>query len=510
MTIITPDWVKDAVFYQIFPDRFARSQRLDRPGLQFEDWDAAPSPFGFKGGDLLGVAEHLDYLQDLGISAIYFNPVFASASNHRYHTYDYYTIDPLLGGNNAFRQLLDQAHAHNIRVVLDGVFNHASRGFWQFHHVLENGAGSPYVDWFHFNPDQLHGRKHWGAYPTDHQQRLMKDGASSYEALGYAAWWNLPALPKFNTATQAVREFLWDVGEHWIKFGIDGWRLDVAAEINDDSFWQEFRRRVKAVNPEAYIVAEIWSEAQRWLQGDQFDATMNYMVTGALMGFFMNGRLDEGMYRIGDYGRYLRPLNGHAFGEQIAYLLGLYDPAVNQVQLNLLDSHDTPRFLTTVKDDARLLKLGWLFQFAYPGAPCVYYGDEIGLDGGADPECRKPFPWEHRERWNLELQDFLKKLIAVRKAHPALRRGTFERLAASEDTFAFGRRLDDDALAVAINVSDETRTLDLPVGALGWDKGKSVVLAGDGTRAPAIVDGAIQGLKLAPRSGVLLGTGPRR
>ena len=216
MKIVTPEWVKDAVFYQIFPDRFAKSDRIPRKGLHLETWDSKPTPYGFKGGDLLGVMDHLDYLQDLGITALYFNPIFASASNHRYHTYDYYTVDPLLGGNSAFQELLDAAHARNIRVVLDGVFNHASRGFWQFHHVLENGAGSPYVDWFYFNRDRLNRKKQWGAYPTPEEQQAIERGANTFDVLGYRAWWNLPALPKLNIDTTAVREFIWNVAEHWV------------------------------------------------------------------------------------------------------------------------------------------------------------------------------------------------------------------------------------------------------------------------------------------------------
>jgi cyclomaltodextrinase / maltogenic alpha-amylase / neopullulanase len=504
MTITPPDWVKDAVFYQIFPDRFAKSERISKKGLHLEPWDSIPTTYGFKGGDLLGVAEHLDYLKDLGITAIYFNPIFASASNHRYHTYDYYSVDPLLGGNPALRELLDAAHARDIRVVLDGVFNHASRGFWQFHHVLENGAGSPYVDWFHFNPEMLKGRKHWGAYPTEHEQRQLKSGGDSLDTLGYRAWWNLPALPKLNTNTPAVREFIWDVAEHWIKFGIDGWRLDVAAEIDDDSFWQEFRLRVKGANPEAYIVAEIWHEAQRWLKGDQFDATMNYMVTGALLGFLLKDKLDDEMYRIGDYGRYLRPLDGPAFADRLDDLLKLYDPAINQVQFNLLDSHDTPRFLTTAHGDQSALRLGWLFILTYPGAPCIYYGDEIGLDGGPDPECRKAFPWE-RSAWNLALREYIKKLIDLRKSHPALRRGTFQRLAAQDNLYAFGRKLGGEALVVAINASTETKRIDIPIQALGWnDDSRLSVAIGDDKIKAIVVQGQIKDLVLAPRSGVVL------
>jgi len=503
MTIVTPEWVKDAIFYQIFPDRFARSERVTKKGLNLESWDSPPNIYGFKGGDLLGVAENLDYLLELGITSIYLNPIFSSASNHRYHTYDYYTVDPLLGGNTALRELLDAAHARGLRVVLDGVFNHASRGFWQFHHVLENGAASPYVDWFHFNPEFLRGKKRWGAYPSEAQIRLLQGGANSYEALGYAAWWNLPALPKFNTATPAVREFLWDAAVHWLKFGIDGWRLDVPADIDDDSFWQEFRRQVKETNPEAYIVAEIWHEAQRWLQGDQFDAVMNYVMTGALLGFLMKDKLDDEMFRIGDYGQYLRPLDGPAFADRIDHLLGLYDPAINQVQFNLLDSHDTPRFITTAHDDESALRLGWMFIFTFPGAPCIYYGDEIGLIGGADPDCRKTFPWEP-EKWNLDLRQYLKRLIALRKSHPALRRGKFQRLAASESVYVFGRKLESDALIVTINSSNSTQTLDIPVQALQWSDGPLSVLMGEFNDSPLVINGQVKDLKLAPRSGAIL------
>jgi cyclomaltodextrinase / maltogenic alpha-amylase / neopullulanase len=239
----TPDWVKDAVFYQIFPDRFAKSDTLPNPS-NLQPWGAPPTNHGYQGGDLMGVVEHLDYLVDLGINAICFNPVFAPGSNYRYHTYDYYHVDPLLGGNAALRKLVDAAHARGIRLILDGVFNHASRGFFQFHDILENGPDSPYLDWL-----TVIG---WPLRPYGSKNP------------NYQAWWNLPALPKFNIRTPTVREFIWDVAEHWIKFGVDGWRLDVPGEMDDDTFWQEFRCRVKAVNSEAYIVGEIWGEAHRW------------------------------------------------------------------------------------------------------------------------------------------------------------------------------------------------------------------------------------------------------
>jgi cyclomaltodextrinase len=460
-----PHWVQDAIFYQIFPDRFARSARQPDPG--FEAWDSAPTNHGFKGGDLYGVLERIEYLDSLGVTALYLNPVFASASNHRYHTYDYYHVDPLLGGNQALRQLLDEAHRRNMRVILDGVFNHASRGFWQFHHVLENGSGSPYRDWFHFDPERLSGARPWAAYPSKaDEEAIRREG--SLKAIGYQGWWDLPALPKFNTNTPAVREFLFEVAEYWIRFGIDGWRLDVPAEIDDDSFWQEFRRRVRAINPEAYIVGEIWHEAQRWLQGDQFDAVMNYLVTAASIGFFGNGHVDMDIVNqaAGLQNRVHPDMDAPHFADEIDRLTSLYQPQVTSAQLNLLDSHDMPRFLTCVGEDLASLKLALLFLFTYPGAPCIFYGDEVGLNGAHDPECRKAFPWDD-SRWNQDLLDYTKAVIALRKAHPVLRRGSYRRLFAEGRLFAFARQVHDDVLVVLMNAGEEQRQVAIPLERAG-------------------------------------------
>lgn len=456
-----PAWVQRTVFYQIFPDRFRRGFRA-ADAFAFEEWDAPPTPRGFKGGDLFGVAEGLDYLADLGIGAIYLNPVFASAANHRYHTYDYYRVDPLLGGNDGLRALLEAAHAVGIRVVLDGVFNHASRGFWQFHHVLENGADSPYADWFHFHPERLNRTRHFGAYPDPESQRLLDDGHSSLEAIGYSAWWNLPALPKFNTAAPAVREFLWDVAVHWIEFGIDGWRLDVPEEIDDEAFWREFRRRVKEANPQAYLVGEIWHEAPAWLQGDRFDAVMNYPITAACLGFFGGNNLDLDLARGPSSLREVRPLGAEEFADRIDRILTLYDPAVTASQLNLLDSHDTARFLSCVRGDRQSLRSAILFLMTIPGAPCIYYGDEIGLEGGKDPDCRRAFPWE-TSRWDMELLTDVKRFIRLRREHPALYRGSYRRVHAADDVFVHLREYEGEAVLAAFNAADQPRAFDFPV-----------------------------------------------
>ena len=503
MTVTTPEWVKDAVFYQIFPDRFAISTRVSKPS-NLEAWDTPPTVFGFKGGDLLGAAEKLDYLQDLGTTAIYFTPGFTSTANHRYHTFDYFSVDPILGGNAALRRLLDQAHARNIRVVLDGVFNHASRGFYQFNHALENGAASPYLDWFYFNDEWLKAGRSLDAYPRKHFKGY--GGKASLEQLGYRAWWDLPALPKLNTNTPAVREFIFDVAKFWIDFGIDGWRLDVPGEIDDDSFWSEFRRRVKGANPEVYIVGEVWEDARRWLQGDQFDAVMNYLFTKAVLGYFVGEEMDlEQVRRAGGY-QYLRPINQRAFTAAINNLLGLYDPAVTQAQLNLLDSHDTPRFITCARGDESALRLAALFMFTYPGAPCIYYGDEIGVDGKHDPDCRKAFPWD-KSRWNHDLRAYFQRCIALRKAHPALRRGSFAVLLSKNDVYAFARQGEGETVIVALNLSRETQDVSLPVKGMAESK---TVFQDVWRAAPdeyPLVRGKLRDLKLAPRSGLVLANG---
>ena len=498
MQITTPEWVKDAVFYQIFPDRFARSERVAKPS-NLEPWDSPPTRLGFKGGDLLGVAERLDYLQALGVTALYLNPIFQSAANHRYHTHDYYRVDPLLGGNQALRELLDAAHARGMRIVLDGVFNHASRGFYQFHHALENGAASPYLDWFYLDEQRLRAGGCLDAYPDPQKARHLQSGGRSLEELGYQAWWDLPALPKFNTHTEAVRRFLFDVARHWIEFGIDGWRLDVPEEIDYAGFWQEFRRVVKAADPQAYIVGEIWFDANRWLQGDQFDAVMNYIFNRACLGFCGGERLDTAQ-RPGGYA--LERLSATRFADAVDHLLGLYDWEVTLVQLNLLSSHDMPRFLTLVQGDREALKLATLFQMTFPGAPCVYYGDEIGMEGQDDPDCRRAFPWDEA-RWDHDLLATFRRATQLRHAHPALRRGRYVRLHADDahGVYAFARQGEGETLVVVLNNGPAPYDLDVPVQGLLAD-GTPLRDLWQGLAAQ-VAAGRIAGATLPPRSGAV-------
>ena len=463
--IHTPDWVKDAVFYQIFPDRFAIGGALENKPANLEPWDAPPGTFGFKGGDLYGIAERLEYLRDLGITALYLNPIFQSPANHRYHTQDYYRVDPILGGDAAFDQLVQRAHALGIRIVLDGVFNHTGRGFYQFQHALENGSASPYVDWFHFDRTQLGPGRGPYAYPSARRARLIRR-LGSRRALGYDAWWDLPPLPKLNTDTPAVRRFLLDVARYWIARGADGWRLDVPGEIDDDAFWRAFRTAVKQTNPEAYIVGEVWTDAGRWLQGDQFDAVMNYVVTRACIGFFARESLDGSLAHAVGHG--VQTLNAGQFADEIDRVMRLYDTEIIQAQLNLLGSHDTPRFLSLAGGDRTALLLAYTFIFTIPGAPCVYYGDEVGMTGGADPHCRRSFP-ARRAEWDTGLQHYLRALAGLRQRAACLRRGTFHRLRADgrSGVYAFARLYREEAAVVVLNSARRPRTLELKLSALG-------------------------------------------
>jgi cyclomaltodextrinase len=508
----TPAWVRDAVFYQVFPDRFAASEHVPKPG-PLEPWDAPPTNDGFKGGDLLGIVEHLDHIASLGVNALYLTPVFQSASNHRYHTYDYLAVDPLLGGDAALRELLDAAHGRGMRVILDGVFNHTGRGFWPFHHVLETGAASPYRNWFLYDQEALERGRPIDAYPlARHRWGVASDepvlsatedpGQASRTRLGYEAWWGIPALPKLNVGERAVREYLWRVAEHWLRFGIDGWRLDVPAEIDDRSFWQEFRRRCRAINPEAYLVGEIWHVAPDWVSGDRFDGLMNYPLAQAVIGFVGGRSLNEPLLRSHhEYGRVTR-LDGPAFASRLGELLSVYEPATTAVQLNLLASHDTPRVLSLLGGDVEAMELAVLLQGTLPGAPCVYYGDEVGVTGGKDPESRKAFPWDS-SRWASDLLEATRATFGLRRAEPALRADDVSLLSFGGQALAFERRLGDRRLGVALNAGEAAASLGLG----GADRDPVVLLATGRARESTPRLGANDEgvtIDLPPRSGAVV------
>ena len=358
------------------------------------------------GGNLRGIVERLDYIQELGANALYLCPIFASTSNHRYHTNDYFRIDPLLGNAREFDRLVDAVHARGMKLILDGVFNHCSRGFYAFNSVLECGEQSPFRDWFHIDSFPVNA---YGPGPAN-----------------YRCWWNIPALPKFNTRNAHVREFLWSVGEYWVRRGIDGWRLDVPNEIDDDSFWREFRTRVKNVNPEAYILGEIWEEPSRWLQGDQFDAVMNYPARRAIL----ETLFPEAMSRPDNLSSGEPKLNGDlgtTWGEAFCVKLRQAFPERSFGTLfNLLGSHDNMRFATLGAQSAQKQVQAWAMLFFLPGSPCVFAGDELGQEGGKDPDNRRCFPWKDVDELKAKpIWAQMRALIQQRKESAILKHGSF-------------------------------------------------------------------------------------
>ncbi len=459
-----PDWVADAVFYQVFPDRFAKSDHVDKPaGL--ESWDSPPTVHGYKGGDLWGVIERLDWVQDLGCNALYLNPIFQSASNHRYHTHDYYRVDPLLGGDEAFDELLKECRSRGLRVILDGVFNHASRGFFQFNDLLENGPQSPWIDWFVVEDFPVR------AYHPEGE-------------INYRAWWGVPALPEFNTDNPQVREYLMRVGEYWARRGIDGWRLDVPGDITTPGFWEEFRQRTRQVNPDLYLVGEIWDDARDWIsRGDRFDATMNYLFGGAALSFAANRRIDPSIGAGVSYELY-PGMDASGYAARIDRLLAMYPTEVHRANLNLLGSHDTPRAVSVAGGDGKAMRLAALLQMTFPGAPSIYYDDEIGLEGGKDPDNRRSFPWEQPDSWDHDLLVAHRELIALRHAHPALRSGSYRRLWPPADEpgdmlYVCSREDGDAALVVAANAGDTTEVATLSTIDLGPGRFETLWGAGE-------------------------------
>jgi cyclomaltodextrinase / maltogenic alpha-amylase / neopullulanase len=375
-----PSWVKDTVWYQIFPERFGNGNPTIDPEGTLEWGNADPTPTNFFGGDLQGVIDHIDYLKDLGITGIYFTPIFKAHSNHKYDTIDYLEIDPQFGDNETFKRLVEVCHENGIRIMLDAVFNHSGFYFPQFQDVLEKGEQSRYKDWFHTRE-----------FP------LITEPLPNYDTFAFT-----PFMPKLNTENPEVKEYLLEVGRYWVKeFDIDGWRLDVANEV-DHAFWREFRHEVKKIKSDLYILGEIWHDSMPWLRGDQFDAVMNYPFTTNILNLFAK-----------------RTISNKEFIENMVNVLHMYPKNVNEVSFNLVGSHDTPRILTECNEDIRRVKLIYTIMLTFVGTPCIYYGDEIGLTGVQDPGCRKCMEWDESKQ-NRDLFDHIKKLIQLRDDHPLL------------------------------------------------------------------------------------------
>jgi cyclomaltodextrinase len=416
------DWAKDAVFYQIFPERFANGDQSNDPP-NTEPWGKPPKGNNYFGGDLAGIMSKMSYLKDLGITALYLNPIFEAQSNHKYNTRDYSKIDPSFGTNREFDEFIMKCRANGIRTVLDGVFNHVGTAHFAFEDVVLNGAKSKYASWFNIY-----------SFPV-----------KSPKEPNYECWWGYGSLPKLMVQNPDVKKYLFDVIKPWTD-RIDGWRLDVPNEIPHE-FWKEFRKYVRSLNPQCYIVGELWEDASPWLQGDEFDATMNYRFRQSCLDYYAFDKTTTAQ-----------------FDKQLEATRNLYSKNNNLVMQNLLSSHDTERYLTLCQGEFWRMKLSVLLQMTYIGAPMIYYGDEIGMEGGKDPDCRRCMEWDPK-KWDTELHGLYKKLIKIRQSSPALRRGTFRTLLAENSikTFAFERQLNSHLAYVAINKRGKPVKIEMPV-----------------------------------------------
>lgn len=407
-----PDWLADAVFYQIFLERFANGDpALDPPDVV--PWDAKPTRENFFGGDLQGIIDHLDHLTSLGVNALYLTPIFEARTNHRYDAVDYFTIDHRLGDLAAFQRLLAACHARSIRVVLDAVLNHCGEGHWAFQDVIEHEADSRYVNWFSVE-----------GFP------VVTRPEPNYRTCS-GCWY----LPKWNAYNPEVRDHHFQVARYWIEQGIDGWRLDVPYFINH-TFWREFRSIVKGLGNDLCIIAEEWRDPAEWLQGDIADGTMNYTLRDLVLGFTADHSIDA-----------------HGFADGMNALRGRIPEGYHRGMLNLLGSHDTERVLTRHHGDEAATLLAFTLLFGAEGAPMLYYGDEVGMRGDNDPGCRAAMVWEEA-RWTPSLLAGIRALSARRAATPALRRGNQQVSALDPDTVLLMRTLGDNSVAVVVHRGD--------------------------------------------------------
>ena len=504
-TFDTPDWFKDAVVYQIFPDRFRNGLSANDPisGTFFYDedtgtltapqwnwivpdprvsgpWEGSYSKL-FYGGDLQGIVDKLDYLQALGINTLYLNPIFESPSNHKYDTTNYEVIDDNFGDLSTFLTLTAELDNRGMHLILDGVFNHTSSDSHYFDRYGRypdfvgacEDENSPYRDWYYFVPADPPGS---GACAGD---------------TNYVAWWGFESLPKLNTTdNDEVRDYIYrdvpPIATYWLDQGADGWRLDVAGDVHH-SFWQDWRPYIRAADPEAITITEEWGDASRFILGDQLDSTMNYRFRNAIIGL-----LRETNWQ--DTNSFIRALSVSQFDSVMHGIEEDYPPEAWYAMMNLVDTHDTNRVLIPLDQDgdptdddytdgkARQRVLA-IIQMTMPGAPTIYYGDEVGLVGYGDPAAggvffsdpynRQPYPWPDETGYgdlpawrqqDLALYNHYSAVTTIRHAHPALRTGSFDTLLTDDDdeVYAYGRKLDDDAAVIAVNLGvTQTVTVDV-------------------------------------------------
>ena len=412
-----PDWAANKVVYQIFPSRFAASQPVDK-----KLWYKAPiTPMDDLHGDFRGIIDHLDHIQDLGIDVIYMTPSFKSNSCHKYDTIDYYEIDPSFGTKEELKELVQKAHDRGMKVVMDAVFNHTGKEFFAFKDILEKGEKSKYLDWYYIDELPLKGK--WGEIPT-------------FLCFGYYG-----GMPKLNLKNPEVEKYITDIACYWIReCDIDGWRLDVGDEISH-FFWKRFRRAIKAVKKDMLIIGEIWHYAGDFLEGDEWDTVMNYPFYLNLIDLLADEKISVSQ-----------------FVQNLGYLKGRLHKKCYPLMWNLIDSHDTARFLHLCKDNKKKQHLAAAFQLLLPGMPMIYYGDEYAMPGANDPDCRRGMYWDE-EYQDKEMFEWYKRLLQVRKAHTCIVEGELaEAITRDEDeTIVLIRKNGEETIALIFNCSNHTK-----------------------------------------------------
>lgn len=411
-----PEWAANKVVYQIFPSRYAASKPVDK-----ELWYKAPITFTDNlHGDIRGIIDHLDYIRDLGIDVIYMTPIFESDSSHKYDTIDYYQIDPSFGTAEDLRELVQKAHQYGMKVVLDAVFNHTGRDFFAFKDILENKEKSKYLDWYFIDK-----------FPLDTEPGQ----APNFKCFGYYG-----GMPKLNLKNPEVEKYVTDVACYWLKeCDIDGWRMDVGDEISH-YFWKHFRRAVKAVKKDALIIGEIWHYAGDFLEGDEWDTVMNYPFYLNLIDLLADEKI--GVSR---------------FIQNLGYMKGRLNKKCYPLMWNLIDSHDTARFLHLCNNKQKQ-HLAAAFQLLMPGMPMIYYGDELAMPGANDPDCRLGMYWDEEYRDN-EMLEWYKRLIQVRRTHACIVEGELaETITRDEDgTIVLIRKNTEETIALIFNCSNDTK-----------------------------------------------------
>lgn len=435
-----PEWTKDAVIYQVFPDSFYRGD-----GQDFEGWYRGPrEESDHLGGTLQGIIDKLDYIESLGANVLYMTPVFMSPTNHKYHTTDYYEIDPRFGTKEKFAELVDLAHARGMQVLLDGVFHSAGLDFFAFQDAVEKGPDSEYWDWF-----VIDGFPVQTEYP-----------------INYEAWGHLREMPNFNLDNTEVVEYLLDVMVYWVEeMGIDGWRLDTVDKLSN-TFLREARRRLRAVKEDCILGGELWYDARPWLKGDTLDSVMNYVFTRALGAFFAQ-----------------QEITPTTFSHRLGWIRGRYQYQAWEKLWNLLSSHDIVRFLSVADENIERMKLAILFQFTYPGTPFIYAGDELGMTGHS-LQCRCGLLWDEA-RQSPDLLAHYRLAGRLRKENPALTYGDFEKILVSDERglYGFARRFEGQEILAFFNVGSAEQVVEVPAGSVDL-LNESVVTTGTVTLRP--------------------------